>query len=237
MFGALFSSCANKNNGKESVLLTSEAKEAYKLNSKLFITFMAEEGFPGHAFVGFGLESNQFQKSYYQAYGFHPIDKVKGLSTEGTIKEDTFHASNKSLIVEVDYQQYKKAMHLLAEWREKSFKKDIHYKFFNNSCIKFTKDIAEVIGLTTPNDKGKLPSTFVIELIEENKDTVFTLKKPLSKEEEAYEVYQFDSSTAKLASYSKVYPFIPNNREEYENKYSIRYLLGFAEKNKCKKLN
>ncbi len=136
---------------------------------RYFVIIIARDGRLGHAFVSWGMEDQQGQRSVEQGFGLYP---KKGLGVFSTVpgvlkdewKEKSYSRMTNRLVVEVDKEAYDATLKIRDEWAARG-----EYKVIENDCVEFTKAVAQELGLPIPKrswTKNAKPARFVQELMQ-----------------------------------------------------------------------
>jgi len=169
-------------NDKFYIILSAHAKEHSQngeLNSNV-----------GHAWVVFGRENSQAQKSEVLGYGFWPNKDLMNIaninsdgktdfeiaktvlpgdmnSVPGILKDDLFQASKynnvNQVVFSVDETEYNKAFKVISDYKMSGR----NYKLIASDCVKFIIDVGNAIGLSMPDRTKKMfPIDYITYFIE-----------------------------------------------------------------------
>lgn len=151
---------------------TLSSTESERLHDRYFVVFLARGGsITGHAYVVWGKEDSQLMMSTQECYGLYPDKGEKKRIILGSVKARLFDGdcwnlnSTIRLIVEVDKDLYMRSFAVYEEWNKKTQSTTTEYHILWSNCITFVKEVAESIGLDTPDDQFALPQSFISGLI------------------------------------------------------------------------
>lgn len=126
---------------------------------------------PGHAFIILGKEDEKKKSTVFEARGFYPKSKVKGVfsfafETLGIIKEEENIISDYSLSLEISAETHEKIKALFVAWDSKT------YTLTNRDCISFVDEVIQTIEILHAPERNKIdfPSTFLKNLVLLNAD-------------------------------------------------------------------
>ena len=141
-----------------------------------FVAFLGRGGFPGHAFVGIGVQLNAGLRVYERFMGYYPVggDKVSEVKlvlgkASGMLDYQWKDTSwTQEYRVNVDPVEHAAAIAVADTWRSN----DPKYNLFasgGKNCSSFAGEVAKAVGLKAPSGAGlMLPVAFIIKLREAN---------------------------------------------------------------------
>lgn len=126
---------------------------------KKWITFYAKSGVPGHAFISFVREDDKLQQTVIDGvWGMYPISSLLGAvsyiigEVPGDIKKDFLTRGDVGLTVEVNQEEYKKALDIKRKWE------NAKYELKESDCLSFVIDVAGSLS-----HKLKLPDRSLLQ--------------------------------------------------------------------------
>lgn len=143
------------------------------MSNKYFITLLADDGFPGHAFVNFGKEDDDLMMSISDGtFGMYPKESINGVislligEVPGEIRDDYLRNKDYRLIIEVEAEDYNNCWEILEKWRSKN------YQLLKSDCLSFVVEIAEklstYINVIDRDGFDNLPAEYLKKTIKEN---------------------------------------------------------------------
>ena len=134
----------------------------------------ANLGSPGHAYIQV--------RSYPQIQTLADLGIGLFPKSGGKLEPEPLNATPPSQVVtvKINQDQYDRIINLIEEWQLFLAIGTKHYDIFSENCVNFVHDIAQEVGLVTPNYKYKLPSNYVEELAELNTKAPLPHDTPLS---------------------------------------------------------
>lgn len=139
-----------------------------------FVVICGDKGFPGHAFISFGRESDTAGMSISDgAFGMYPKNSASGIKSAvigevpGGLRDDYLRNKDHSLVIKVTQSEYESCLIIRDSWRTKK------YELLKNDCLSFVIEIANELTsyLEMPQRSGfdNLPAEFVSAIILKNK--------------------------------------------------------------------
>lgn len=139
---------------------------------RYFVSFLAQEGVPGHAFISIGRESPKENSSISDGtWGMYPAQAdIKDLiigEVPGNLRDDYLRQKDHSFVSEVDKKEYKEIKKIISDWRNRG------YQMKKSDCLTFVIEVANAISdkIKIPKRQGyqNLPARYLEKLIEINK--------------------------------------------------------------------
>lgn len=125
---------------------------------KYFVTFCADDGIPGHAFISIGRESPGSLSSISDGtWGLYPVNSSEGIASPvigevpGILKDDFLRNRDYTFVLEVNKSEYDKVKETINKWSSKN------YKLVLNDCLSF---LIEVVNLFPNKIKAPFRSGF-----------------------------------------------------------------------------
>lgn len=142
--------------------------------SNSYISFCAENGIIGHAFISLSQENPEKRMTeFHGAWGLYPKGEIQGGKSlfigevPGEIRSDLLTKQDKVLTRIVTKEQFSKAKIILGEWRKKN------YELLKQDCLSFIIEIANILSneINIPERVNfeNHPSLYIERLIELNK--------------------------------------------------------------------
>lgn len=140
---------------------------------KYFVSFLADDGVPGHAFISIGRESEKEKSSITDGtWGMYPkknnsnVKEILIGEVPGKLKDDFLREVDLTYSCEIKFDDYNKMKGIILKWKSKN------YELAKNDCLTFLIEIANVINykIKVPKREGykNLPSNYLKKLIELN---------------------------------------------------------------------
>ena len=140
---------------------------------KYFVTFCADGGVPGHAFVSIGRESPTSMSSISDGtWGLYPANSAEGIGSPvigevpGGLRDDFLRNRDYTYTIEVSNTEYDKVKETVNKWRNKN------YQLGQNDCLSFLIEVVNIFSgkIKAPSRSGldNFPARYLKKLIDMN---------------------------------------------------------------------
>jgi len=140
---------------------------------KYFVSFCADGGVPGHAFISIGRESPSSSSSISDGtWGLYPVnsfDAVKSIiigEVPGQLRDDFLRNRDYTYTIEVTESEYNRVKSTISRWKSKN------YELKESDCLSFVMEVANIFSgkINIPSRSGleNFPAKYLKKLIDAN---------------------------------------------------------------------